>query len=65
MGLTYCKVDQSGSIVVKLKLDMPCLLLNAYTKFQIDITSHFEKRQENSDERTLPRHITTVFQTGI
>ena len=34
---------------MKLKLDMSCHLLNAYTKFQIDISKHVEK---NSDGRT-------------
>ena len=29
---------------MKLKLDMLCHLLNAYTKFQIDISKHVEKK---------------------
>ena len=29
---------------MKLKLDMSCHLLNAYTKFQIDISKHLEKK---------------------
>ena len=29
---------------MKLKLDMSCHLLNAYTKFQIDILKHVEKK---------------------
>ena len=29
---------------MKLKLDMSCHLLNAYTKFQIDISKHVEKK---------------------
>ena len=29
---------------MKLKLDMSCQLLYAYTKFQIDISKHFEKK---------------------
>ena len=29
---------------MKLKLDMSCHLLNAYTKFQIDISKHIEKK---------------------
>ena len=37
---------------MKLKLDMSCHLLNAYTKFQIDISKHAEKSPENSDGRT-------------
>ena len=37
---------------MKLKLDMSCHLLNAYTKFQIDISKHVEKSPENSDGRT-------------
>ena len=30
--------------MMKLKLDMSCHLLNAYTKFQIDISKHVEKK---------------------
>ena len=30
---------------MKLKLDMSCHLLNAYTKFQIDISKHDEQEQ--------------------
>ena len=40
---------------MKLKLDMSCHLLNAYTKFQIDISKHVEKSPENSDGRTEGR----------
>ena len=29
---------------MKLKLDMSCHLLNAYTRFQIDISKHVEKK---------------------
>ena len=29
---------------MKLKLDMSCHLLKAYTKFQIDISKHVEKK---------------------
>ena len=36
---------------MKLKLNM-CHLLNAYTKFQIDILKHVTKSPENSDGRT-------------
>ena len=74
LSLTYfgCKLGQSDPIVMKLKLDMSCHLLNAYSKFQIDISKHVEKSLENTDGwkegrtdgRTLPRHNTSVFQTG-
>ena len=69
-----CKLGQSDPIVMKLKLDMSCYLLNVYTKFQIDISKHVEKKSpENSDGRpdgqtdgrTSPRHNTSVFQTGV
>ena len=40
---------------MKLKLDMPCDLLNAYTKIQIDISKHVEKSPENSDGPTERR----------
>ena len=46
-----CKVGQSDSIVMKLKLDMSRHLLNVYTKFQIDISKHVEKSPENSERR--------------
>ena len=39
-----CKLGQSDSIVMQLKLDMSCHLLNVYTKFQIDISKHVEER---------------------
>ena len=29
---------------MQLKLDMPCHLLNVYTKFQIYIAKHFEEK---------------------
>ena len=37
---------------MKLKLDMSCHLLKAYTKFQIAISKHDEKSPENSDGQT-------------
>ena len=39
---------------MKLKLHMSCHLLNAYTKFQIDILKHVEKRarKTRTDGRT-------------
>ena len=38
---------------MKLKLDMSCHLLNASTKFQIDISKHVEKvRKTRTDGRT-------------
>ena len=46
MGLTTfgCKLGQSDPIVMQLKLDMSCHLLNVYTKFQIDISKHVEEK---------------------
>ena len=47
-----CKLDQSDPIVIKLKLDMSCHLLNVYTKFQIDVSKHVEKvRKTRTDGR--------------
>ena len=61
-----CKLGQSHQIVMKLKFDVSCHLLNVYTKFQIDISKHVEKiRKTRTDGRTLPRHNTSVFQTGL
>ena len=63
-----CKLGQSDPIVMQLKLDMSCHLLNVYTKFQIDISKHIEEKsgkRRRTDERTLPRHNTSIFQTGI
>ena len=41
---------------MKLKLGMSCFLLNVYTKFQIDISKHVEKKSpENADGRTDAR----------
>ena len=38
---------------MKLKLGISCHLLNVYTKFQIDISKHVEKRPEmGTDGRT-------------
>ena len=43
--LTFgCKLGQSDPIVMQLKLDMSCHLLNVYTKFQIDISKHVEEK---------------------
>ena len=39
-----CKVDQSDPIVMKLKHDLSCHLLNVYTKFQIDASKHVGKK---------------------
>ena len=59
--LLAVKLGQSDPIVMKLKLDMSCHLLNAYTKFQIDISKHVEKKSGKlgrtdgrTDGRTLP-----------
>ena len=47
-------VGQSDPIAKKLKLDMLCHLLNVYTKFQIDISKHVEKKvwKTQPDRRT-------------
>ena len=71
-----CKLGQSNPIMMKLKLDMPCHLLNVYTKFDNDISKHVEKKSGKlrrmdrrtdgrTDGWTLPRHNTSVFQTGV
>ena len=46
MGLpTFgCKLGQSDPIMMKIKLDMSCHLLNVYTKFENDILKHVEKK---------------------
>ena len=41
--------------MMKLKLDMSCHLLNAYIKFEIDISKHVEKKSGKlgrTDRRT-------------
>ena len=42
-----CKVGQSVQIGMKLELDMWHHLLDAYTKFQTDISKHVQKSPEN------------------
>ena len=39
-----CKLGQSDPIVMQLKLDISCHLLNVYTKFQLDISKHIEEK---------------------
>ena len=39
-----CKLGQIDPIVMQLKLDMSCHLLNVFTKFQIDISKHVEEK---------------------
>ena len=39
-----CKLGQGDPIVMQLKPDMSCHLLNVYTKFQIDISKHVEEK---------------------
>ena len=62
-------------IVMQLKLDMSCHLLNVYTKFQIDISRHVEEKSGKrgrtdgrtdgqTDGRTLPRHNASRFSNG-
>ena len=53
-----CKLGQSDPIVMQLKLDMSCHLLNVYTKFQIDISKHVEEKpgkRGRTDGRTYGR----------
>ena len=52
MTLTYfgCKVGQSVSIGMKLKLDVWHYVLNVYIKFQFDISKHVEKSPENFEK---------------
>ena len=66
-----CKLGQSDPIVMQLKFDMSCHLLNVYTKFQIDISKHVEEKSgkrgrtdRRTDGRTLPRHNTSRFSNG-
>ena len=62
-----CKLGQSDPIVIQLKLDMSCHLLNVYTKFQIDILKHAEKKsgkRGRTDGRKVPRHNTSRFSNG-
>ena len=63
-----CILGQIDPIVMQLKLDMSCHLLNVYTKFQIDISKHVEEKSGKrgrtngrTDGRTLPRHNTSRF----
>ena len=42
------KVGQSDPIAMTLKHDMLCHLPNVYTKYQIDISKHVEKKSGNS-----------------
>ena len=46
MTYVWLKLGWSDPIVMKLKLDMSCHLLNAHNKFQIDISHHVEKSLE-------------------
>ena len=66
-----CKLGQNDPIVMQLKLDMSCHLLNVYTKFQIDISKHVEEKSGKrgrtdgrTDGWTLPRHNTSRFSNG-
>ena len=45
--ISGCKVAQKDLIVMKLYLDVWCCLLDVYTKFQIDISKHVQKRLDN------------------
>ena len=47
-----CKLGQSDPIMMKLKPNMSCHLLNVYTKFENDISKHVEKSPENLDGQT-------------
>ena len=62
-----CKLGQNYPLVMQLKLDMSCHLLNVYTKFQIDISKHVEEKpgkRGRTDGLTLPRHNTSRFSNG-
>ena len=62
-----CKLGHSDPIVMQLKLDMSCHLLNVYTKCQIDISKHVEEKSGKpgrKDGQTLPRHNTSRFSNG-
>ena len=66
-----CKLGQNDPIVMQLKLDMSCHLLNVYAKFQTDISKHVEAKSwkrgrtdGQTDGRTLPRHNTSRFTNG-
>ena len=61
------KLGQNDPIVMQPKLDMSCHLLNIYTKFQNDISTHVEEKsgkRGRTDGRTLPRHNTSRFSNG-
>ena len=67
-----CKLGRSDTIVMQLKLDVSCHLLNVYNKFQIDISKHVEEKSgkpgrtdRRAGGRTLTRHNTSVFKTGV
>ena len=50
-----CKLGQIDPFLMQLSLDMLCHLLNVYTKFQIDISKHVEKKSGKpgrTDRRT-------------
>ena len=66
-----CKLGQSDPIVMQLKLDMSCHLLNVYTKFQIDISKHVEEKSGKrgrtdgrTDGQTDGWHNTSRFSNG-
>ena len=58
-------------IAMKPIVNMSWHLLNAYTKFQIDISKPVEQKSGKRTDRrsddgwTLPRHNTAVFQMGV
>ena len=63
-----CILGQNDPIVMQLKLNMSCHLLNVYTKFQIVISKHVEEKsgkrgrtEGQTGGRTLPRHNTSRF----
>ena len=67
--LTFgCRVGQNYLIVMTLKLYMSCYLLNEYTKFQIDISTHVENADGRAGGRTTGRtlawHNTNIFSNG-
>ena len=53
---------------MQLKLDMSCHLLNAYTKFQIDISKHVEEKsgkRGRTDGRTHERGVKWLPMSGM
>ena len=57
-------VDQSNPIPMKCNLRVSCHLLNAYTKFEIAIAMHIQKKvteKMHMNRKTLAYHNSTIF----